>query len=119
MINEVKIVSKEEVQTLVVPTEDYGIDFGALKKYCKENGIPYSNISDELVFKFRKKVAEANKNISNKVNKIISRESLSSIAISKKSNFKQQEYIAIHRHNEHYVASNKVISHKLPPHGHI
>lgn len=43
---------KEEAQTLVVPTEDYGIDFGALKKYCKENNIPYSNITDELALKF-------------------------------------------------------------------
>ncbi len=47
-----KIIKKEEAQTLVIPTEDYGIDFGALKKYCKENNIPYSNITDELALKF-------------------------------------------------------------------
>ena len=27
-----KIIKKEEAQTLVIPTEDYGIDFGVLKK---------------------------------------------------------------------------------------
>ena len=47
-----KIIKKEEAQTLVTPAEDYGIDFGVLKKYCKENNIPYSNITDELALKF-------------------------------------------------------------------
>ena len=32
-----KIIKKEEAQTLVIPTEDNGIDFGVLKKYCKDH----------------------------------------------------------------------------------